>query len=200
MQISSKRDWLFFMSLSLGLHALVLTSVTDKLAMQSVAPKKTQKNLSIELTKPILKHQNHRVLPKKSTAKMTASAVSKNQPSSASVHQFVLSSSQKHPTKKETTLNLAGTLTKDKAINQYEKQLLIYLQQKLSAPASLTGKVRLEIRIEYNQIATKVHVLSGGNPTLNAWAVKAIYAANPLPEKPANLAEPYVFRPTLKLQ
>ena len=82
----------------------------------------------------------------------------------------------------------------------YIQQLLTHLDQKIIAPEQLSGKVRLQISINYGQIVTQVTVInSSGNRAIDDWVVKAVLAANPFPQVPDKFSQPYIFRPTIDL-
>lgn len=82
----------------------------------------------------------------------------------------------------------------------YQQQLKAHLHNHLLADESFNGSVRLELTIQYRQIATNVQVIrSSGNPALDQWAVRATIAANPFPKAPHELPDPYIFRPTIKV-
>lgn len=82
----------------------------------------------------------------------------------------------------------------------YQQQVQAHLHNHLLADESFNGSVRLQLTIQYRQIATNVQVIrSSGNPALDQWAVRATIAANPFPKAPRELPDPYVFRPTIKV-
>lgn len=105
-------------------------------------------------------------------------------------------------TKKVTQPSLDVGLSQDadKVLSAYQKRLLAHIQKHLMPPKNKTGEIRLQIRIEYSQVATKAIVLNTSNPDLNDWAIKAIYRANPFPPIPKDQNEPYFFRPTLLIK
>lgn len=90
-------------------------------------------------------------------------------------------------------------LSSDPIERNYQQQVLAHLRNRLAAPPYLSGSVRLEIQFRYRQIATQVQVIhSSGSPQLDDWAIKAVLSANPFPPLPAEIADGYIFRPTLR--
>jgi protein TonB len=88
----------------------------------------------------------------------------------------------------------------DPVERNYVQQLLTHLDQRIIAPQSFSGKVRLSLTIKFGQIVTQVEVLtSSGNPQIDSWVTKAAIAANPYPQTPPQLKQPYIFRPTIDL-
>lgn len=82
----------------------------------------------------------------------------------------------------------------------FQQQILAHLRNKIRAPESWHGSVRLEIQYSYRQIITQVRIIrSSQNDAFDDWAIKAILSANPYPKVPADLPENYVFRPTLQV-
>lgn len=82
----------------------------------------------------------------------------------------------------------------------YVQQLLTHLDQKIIAPQAFSGKVRLSLTINFGQIVTQVEVLeSSGNQQIDSWVTKAAIGANPYPQVPPQLNQPYIFRPTIDL-
>ncbi|WP_430459963.1 TonB C-terminal domain-containing protein [Thalassolituus sp. LLYu03] len=91
-------------------------------------------------------------------------------------------------------------LSSDPVERQYQQQILAHLRQQVEAPAGFSGSVRLSLTIRYGQIATDVDIVrSSGDPAIDDWAVKAAIGANPYPQVPPQLPQPYHFRPTLSI-
>lgn len=90
--------------------------------------------------------------------------------------------------------------SEDPTYTSYRRVLREYLAQRLEAQPSLTGKVRLKIKLEYGSFATNVVVIkSSGKPQLDDWARKAALAANPYPKIPQEIGSTFEFSPTLQL-
>lgn len=206
--------WLLFVFLSILIHAALLIPINQILGLKGHANQGEQKRIALMF----LAQE-----PKKQISPPTVKVPVKQVAESKKVVANKTQSSKKMPTtkpqpvskpviKKPAPAPLAMTTTKkltqpsldvglgqeaDKTLSEYQKRLLAHIQKHLSPPKNKTGSVRLEIRLEYSQIATKVAVLSSSNSDLNDWAIKAIYKANPFPPIPKNQKEPYFFRPTL---
>ncbi len=96
--------------------------------------------------------------------------------------------------------NQVDELSSDPTERSYQQQILAHLRNHLAAPQTYSGSVRLSMTIRYGQIATDVQILrSSGNPLVDDWAVKAAIAANPYPPVPAELSQPFTFRPTIAI-
>lgn len=83
----------------------------------------------------------------------------------------------------------------------YYELLVAHLNARLPAhPKGISGKVRLEIKIQFGSVITGVKVIdsSGDNATDN-WARKAALSVSPMPPVPDKFEQPYYFRPTLLL-
>ena len=89
----------------------------------------------------------------------------------------------------------------DPVEQKYYERLMAHLNQKLPAhPAGIQGDVRLQVTINYGAVITAVDVIvSSGDSATDEWARRAILATSPVPAVPADLEQPYLFRPTLRL-
>ncbi|MCD8530030.1 MAG: TonB C-terminal domain-containing protein [Saccharospirillaceae bacterium] len=92
-------------------------------------------------------------------------------------------------------------LSADPLERSYQQRLLAHLRERVIAPASFRGSVRLELTLSYRQIATSVRVIrSSGDQAMDDWAIKSALAANPYPRVPDELPASYTFRPTIRTQ
>lgn len=205
MQHKQNRRWLFFILLSACIHFTLLLSLTPVIGIQTQAQHTAPKWLSVQLATSLygskdksrkraintpmpLAQTSRQIQPKPPAPKSNSVKRQKSKQ---------LISSQFDVAQKPVHLGMAGSPAEQR-IKEYEKRLLAHLQKHLNAP-EISGELRLEIRIEYSQIATHVKVLKSDNTALNAWALKAVYAANPLPAMPDDVAEPYFFRPSVRV-
>lgn len=211
---------LLFILLSAGVHLAVLIPINNVIGLHGRAERDLQKNISLNINRlktpnPAQTHiqekptrQSPRQNPNQTskTSKLDTSKLKPKQTKRVKAQEKTANSK----TKKAKPLTLAKTKkpsfkvgmspSVDRELSAYQKQLLAHLQKYLRPPAGEVGQVRLEIRIEYAQIATQVSVISSSNEGLNDWAIKSVYRANPLPAIPQGESEPYIFRPTLQVK
>jgi len=85
---------------------------------------------------------------------------------------------------------------------EYHKILTAHLRAFTPpAPPQATGRIRLQVKIQYGSIITAVEVIeSTGNAALEHWARTAILGMSPVPKIPPEIAQPYYFRPTLGVE
>ena len=85
---------------------------------------------------------------------------------------------------------------------EYHRVLTAHLRARTPpAPAGASGRIRLQVKIQYGSIVTSVEVISNtGNPALEKWARTAALRMSPVPAIPAGVDQPYYFRPTLQVQ
>lgn len=204
---------LLFIVLSAGLHLAVLIPINNVIGLHGYAQIAPQKNISLSINK--LKNQNQ-IQTNIKEKSLTQNIISKSQPSKLDKPKLKAKKIKKPkqtvqkitsktkplttPKIKKPSFKVGMSSSVDSELNPYQKQLLAHLQKYLLPPASEVGQVRLEIHIEYAQIATQVSVISSSNEELNDWAIKSVYRANPLPAIPAGESEPYIFRPTLRVK
>lgn len=152
----------------------------------SAAPEQIQKQPQVKAE--AAKQQSQKAIPE------PQSAPQPTQPSSAQTAQ--------QPTQKQTGLiTEKEELSADPLERSYQQRLLAHLRERVIAPASFRGSVRLELTLSYRQIATKVRVIrSSGDPAMDDWAIKSALAANPYPKVPDELPASYTFRPTIRTQ
>lgn len=83
----------------------------------------------------------------------------------------------------------------------YYETLVSHLNKRLpNHPSGIAGKVRLQVKIQYNAIITSVTIIdSSGHQATDEWAKRAILSVSPVPKVPSELKQPYYFRPTLLL-
>lgn len=83
----------------------------------------------------------------------------------------------------------------------YYELLVAHLNARLPAhPKGISGRVRLEIKIQYGSVITGVNIIdSSGNTVTDSWARKAALSVSPVPPVPEKFDQPYYFRPTLVL-
>lgn len=83
----------------------------------------------------------------------------------------------------------------------YYETLMAHLNRRLpNHPDGIEGRVRLQVKIQYNAIITSVTIIeSSENTPTDDWAIRALLSVSPVPPVPAELKQPYYFRPTLIL-
>ncbi|MDF1762083.1 MAG: hypothetical protein P1U57_01620 [Oleibacter sp.] len=84
---------------------------------------------------------------------------------------------------------------------EYYRQLTAHLNARLPAhPKNVSGVLRLQLRIEYGAVITAVTIIdSSGDTITDEWAKRAAISVSPVPPVPKNIAQPYFYRPTLRL-
>lgn len=85
---------------------------------------------------------------------------------------------------------------------EYHKILTAHLRAFTPpAPPQATGRIRLQVKIQYGSIITSVEVIdSTGNAALEHWARTAVLGMSPVPKIPPEVSQPYYFRPTLGVE
>lgn len=216
---------LLFILLSAGAHLAVLIPINNVIGLHGRAELALQKNISLNINR--LKTQNPaqtniqekptRQSPRQNpnqtskTSKLDTLKLKPKQTKRVKAQEKAANSKIKKAKpltltkRKKPSFKVGMSQSVNKELSPYQKQLLAHLQKYLRPPAnkvdsSEVGQVRLEIRIEYSQIATQVSVISSSNEGLNDWAIKSVYRANPLPAIPQGESEPYIFRPTLRVK
>ena len=194
-------------------------AATEPLATQKPAkarpPRTTESSEPMKQTTPpatpetITTTARSEIAQRPATPTQASSAQSSSSPSPDSTEPDSQTQATEQPT---TNVALSSTSTEarfagddqrfsDPVEQKYYEQLMAHLSQKLPEhPDAIQGSVRLQVTIQYGAVITAVDVIvSSGDSATDEWARRAILATSPVPPVPADLEQPYLFRPTLRL-